>query len=149
MKRTNKLSSLMPVSFVGLATLVVLGAAAPHEAIKEDAASKSMRSCVNSRNMDTQVINANTILAENGPREAVVIKVSGCRLNDFDPLVFEYAGSSEICAPVDVNISQSNMGFRDQCFVESVTAVSPEEVKALKAEAGETHRGQAPHRSTL
>lgn len=91
--------------------------------------------CVNGPGIDTTVLNQEEILAEGSGRGGVLIKVDGCRLTPYDILVFEYRGIVQICDPLDVQLSvrqSGGGGFKTPCFVQSVTPVSAEEVKALR-----------------
>lgn len=100
----------------------------------EKPAEKPLRQCVNGGDLDTTVIDEKTLLVEDRGRSAMVMKVSGCRLNHFDPLLFEYRGSTQICNPIDVQMSVIYApGFKSACFVDELKPVSFEEAKALKA----------------
>ncbi|WKL57099.1 hypothetical protein Q1W73_15755 [Asticcacaulis sp. ZE23SCel15] len=100
----------------------------------EKPAEKSLRQCVSGGDLDTTVIDEKTLLVEERGRGAMVMKVSGCRLNNFDPLLFEYRGSTQICNPIDVQMSVIYApGFKSACFVDTLKPVSFEEAKSLKA----------------
>lgn len=93
---------------------------------------EKVRRCVNGPGLDTRVLDEKTVLARDNGRSAVLIEVDGCRLTPHDTLVFEYRGTSQICNPVDVNLSvRSGPNFRTPCFIQSVTPISNAEAQVL------------------
>ncbi|MFT3997690.1 MAG: hypothetical protein QM667_09800 [Asticcacaulis sp.] len=119
----------------GLAALSLIPAAsqARDEKPAADKRNESVRRCVYGPGIDTHVIDQETLLAQGSGREAVLIKVSGCRLTPHDILVFEYHAGQRICSPIDVQLSlrDSSSPIRVPCFAQSVTAISAEEAIAL------------------
>lgn len=92
------------------------------------------RKCVYGPGIDTHVLDEETLLAKGAGRGGVLIKVEGCRLTPYDILVFEYHGAQQICDPLDVQLSvrDSMSPIRMPCFIQSVTPVSPDEVRVLE-----------------
>lgn len=123
---------LVPACLAGVGLITLLGAAdAPHSAVKD--AKTNMASCIRAGSFDTKIIDSSTIIAQGEGAGGLLIKVSGCSLNTFDPLVFNFHGSNYLCSRLDMDISQASQGFKSQCFVESVTSINKDEMKSLEA----------------
>ncbi|MDC7675645.1 hypothetical protein [Asticcacaulis machinosus] len=129
------MSRLIPVVAGLLAgSALIAGHAALAQTEGAPQTEKPVRQCVSGGNLDTTVVDEDTLLVEERGRGAMVMKVSGCRLNHFDPLLFEYRGTTQICNPIDVQMSVIYApGFKSACFVDELKPVSLEEAKAIKA----------------
>ena len=88
--------------------------------------------CLSSSNMDTTILDKDTILARSMDGRGMLIHVKGCGLTSFDPLVFTFRGSNTICDRMDVEVGQLSQGFKRQCFVQSVETLTAEEAKGLE-----------------
>lgn len=112
------------------------GALTPAVQAQTEAAPQTpVRQCVSGGNLDTTVIDEKTLLVEDRGRGALLLKVSGCRLSHFDPLLFEYRGTTQICQPIDVQMSVIYApGFKSACFVDELKPISLDEAKSIKAD---------------
>jgi hypothetical protein len=133
MKRISTLSYIALMSGVALA-IVAIVAVTPRISHADNTAPKG---CIDGHGMDTKILDESTILATNGSRNAL-IKVSGCRLDSFKILSFEYRGTTQICDRLDVDLklltsTGTGLGFPEACFVDEVKMITKEEAKALKA----------------
>ncbi|MFT4091622.1 MAG: hypothetical protein QM645_12875 [Asticcacaulis sp.] len=125
----------------GVAVSLSVMAVAPSLAQSETPEKRTVRNCVNGPDTDTHVLNENTLLVMDRGRSAVLIEVAGCRLNPYDPLIFRYRGTTQICDPIDADISVSSPGgFQSPCFAQSVTPVSIEEGQRLSKLKFESNR---------
>ena len=95
--------------------------------------------CVQGPFENTEVIDESTLLIEGRGSGFAVLKVSGCRLSDWDPVQFVFHGTNSICAPIDADLSVlENRTLPVHCFVDSVTPISRDEAKALKTTPKDT-----------
>jgi len=134
MRKTT--GGVIACAMMGVSLLAVVPSLAQNEV-----AAKPLRACVNGSGAETHVLNETTLLIRDHGRSAVLIEVAGCRLNPYDPLIFRYRGTTQICDPIDADISvRSPGGFQSHCFAQSVTPVSPEEGLRLSKQAFENAR---------
>lgn len=125
---------------VALSAMVVAPTLAQAPA-SDEAGKPVIRACVNGSGADTHVLDEKTLLITDHNRSAVRVEVAGCRLNPHDPLIFKYRGTTQICDPIDVDVSvRSPGGFQSPCFAQSVTPISVEEAKQLSKQKFESHR---------
>jgi hypothetical protein len=84
--------------------------------------------CLYGGNYDSRIIDRETIILTDRRNNSVQVKVKGCTLNDFDPLMIVFRGTTQICNPIDLDLSTVSMpgNFTSKCFVESVTPLPPQ-----------------------
>jgi hypothetical protein len=89
----------------------------------EKKAAAPMHTCLYGGNYDSRIIDRETIILTDRRNNSVQVKVKGCTLNDFDPLMIVFRGTTQICNPIDLDLSTVSMpgNFTSKCFVESVT----------------------------
>jgi len=91
--------------------------------------------CLPSRSLDTEIIDANTILMSHG-KTRIKVTVDGCELDGFHILQMTYRGSSWICDAQDLEIRSiqragSNLDTGQYCFVRDYQPITNDEAKAL------------------
>jgi hypothetical protein len=115
---------LLPVSLAALgAGLVLYAAQGPATAADTAATDKAPRRCLTGGGYDSKIIDKETVILSDRFGNSSRVKVKGCNLNNFDPLLFVFRGTNQICDPIDIDMSTLNTpgGFQARCFVESVT----------------------------
>jgi hypothetical protein len=134
----NKFKSFgKPISVMAMSAAMIVGLVAAKVPLASDTsktiASKPLATCISGSGFNTQVIDEQSLLADDHG-SYFLFKVSGCRLNDFDTPVFRYFGATRICKPIDVRLSLlSQPGFESPCFIDSITPITKDEATALKA----------------
>jgi hypothetical protein len=122
----------LPLSAAAMAGgLVLFAAQAPAEPVGAPAAEAPAKvkakpkKCLNGGNYDQQIVDNSTLILTDRFNTSVQVKVKGCHLNDMDPLMFEFRGSTQVCNPIDLDMSTvtTTGGFKTKCFVQSITQI--------------------------
>lgn len=128
------------VAGMGVALMAVAAAPVVSQTSPEKT-KRPVRACVNGPDTRTHVLSESTLLVTDRGRGAVLVEVAGCRLNPFDPLIFKYRGTTQICDPIDLDLAVRSVGgFNTPCFPQSVTPVSPEEATRLSKQKFQSNR---------
>jgi len=128
-------------AFVGIA-IVAAGAFAVLAASQtlagnddaRDTTDRAQRACVSAPLDDTKVIDESTLLVTDYHGGAALIRMNGRCLEKNEAIGIKYYGSSQICDPVDVDITGSvATNIPQHCFINSITSISKDEAKAYMA----------------
>ncbi len=97
------------------------------------AAHSSGARCVSTPLETTRVIDRKTLYIEDRSGNAAILHMSYNCLSEFSPTGFEYRGSSQICNPIDADITG---GVTDavplRCMVSQVQLLSKDEAKTYR-----------------
>lgn len=99
-----------------------------------DNGDRARRACVSAPLDDTQILDDSTLLVTDYHGNAALIKMNGRCLQKNEAIGIKYYGSSQICDPVDVDITGSvATNIPQHCFISSVTPISEDQAKAYLA----------------
>ena len=113
---------------------------------KPSESKSKLSQCVQGPFENTQVIDEKTLLIEGRGSDFAVLKVSGCRLTDWDPVQFVFHGTNSICSAIDADLSVlEGRSFPIHCFVDSMTPISRDEAKAMKIAPKDTSEAKRHH----
>jgi len=111
------------------AALVLLTAAAG-----DDQKPSHRQQCFYSGQYDTEIIDDHHFLFKTSTgHQASEVTVSGCRLDVFSTLIFEFRGGSDICDAHDFRLFERSNGMKSPCFVDSMRPLSIDELKTIES----------------
>lgn len=129
------IKALTGIVFVAAGAFAVLAATqtlAGNDA--RDTTDRAQRTCVSAPLDDTKVIDDSTLLVTDYHGSAALIRMNGRCLQKNEAIGIKYYGSSQICDPVDVDITGSvATNIPQHCFISSITSISKDEAKAYLA----------------
>jgi len=96
-------------------------------------ASKPLRQCLSAPLDQTRILDDKTLFASDRSGNAALIKMTGACMRKNEAVKIVYRGSTEICGPVDVEISgYSDPVMQMPCFIGSVTPLTRAEAKSYE-----------------
>ncbi|WP_443750703.1 hypothetical protein [Asticcacaulis solisilvae] len=85
------------------------------------------RQCLSSPLDTTRVIDEKTLFIQDRMGNAAVLHMSNQCLSNFDPTMFKFRGTSEICGKNDAEISGLDGHIPTPCFVDSIQWLNKDE----------------------
>lgn len=87
----------------------------------------SPRRCLSAPLDTTRVVDEKTLFLQDRMGTAAILHMSSQCLSNFDPTLFKYHGTSDICSKNDADISGLQGHIPTPCFVESIQWLSKDE----------------------
>lgn len=123
------------IAVVGLALTVaglIVAACSTAPGDSADAGGPSKR-CLSAPLDTTQVIDGKTLYVEDRSGTAALIHMNAsCLGRPMDPVGFTFRGSSQICNPIDADITGQIDTVAIPCFVKSIEPLSKEQAAAYR-----------------
>ena len=88
----------------------------------------SPRRCLSAPLDTTRVIDEKTLFIQDRMGTAAILHMSGQCLSNFDPTMFRFRGTNDICGKNDADISGLQGHIPTPCFVQSIEWLSKEDV---------------------
>jgi len=88
----------------------------------------SPRRCLSAPLDTTRVIDEKTLFVQDRMGTAAILHMSSQCLSNFDPTMFRFRGTNDICSKNDADISGLQGHIPTPCFVQSIEWLSKEEV---------------------
>ena len=124
--KSHILKAAVAVSaLVGLAT-VITACSTPGT----QASQSAPRQCLIGPMNTTNVIDEKTLFISDNRGQGALVHMKGSCLSKFEPVGFKFRGSSDICAPIDADISGSLSSIPTPCFVDSIEFLTKEQTAA-------------------
>ncbi|MBW8734111.1 MAG: hypothetical protein JF571_07370 [Asticcacaulis sp.] len=86
------------------------------------------RRCLSAPLDTTRVIDEKTLFVQDRMGTAAILHMSSQCLSNFDPTMFKYHGTTDICSRNDAEISGLQGHIPTPCFVDSIQWLSKDEV---------------------
>jgi hypothetical protein len=97
-------------------------------AMGPDAAGGSARRCLSAPLETTRVIDEKTLFVADRMGTGAILHMSSQCLSNFDPTMFRFRGTNDICSKNDAEISGLQGNIPTPCFVDSIQWLSKEEL---------------------
>jgi len=119
----------------GVAALGVIGALSGQSLAQDDQTRTQTPApparCLGYPLEETRIIDRDTLYVRDQSGHAALIKMKGACLEPNEAIGLKYYGTTQICGPLDVDISGSALsGMPRMCMIDSVTPLSKDEAKA-------------------
>ena len=88
------------------------------------------RQCLIGPMNTTNVIDDKTLFISDNRGQGALVHMKGSCLSKFEPVGFKFRGSSDICAPIDADITGSLSSIPTPCFVDSIEFLTKEQTAA-------------------
>ncbi len=101
-------------------------------------ASKAPKQCLMSPLETTRVIDESTLYISDRSGKSALVHMNGSCMSTFEPVGFKFHGASDICDPIDADITGSLSSIPTHCFVKSIEFLTKEQDKAYSGASAKT-----------
>ncbi len=135
---------IVPLVFAAIGAFAALAATATLASDDRDrTTSVAPGQCVAEPLDTTRIIDKRTLYVDDYSGRAVLLHMSNECLNSFNEAVgLRFVGTSEICGPLDVDVTDSVLTAPVPCMIESVEALSKDEARAYRNGHASGARGE-------
>ncbi len=127
--KSNILKTIAAASVLAGITIVVAACSTPGT----QASQSTPRQCLTAPMETTNVIDEKTLFISDNRGQGALVHMKGSCLSKFEPVGFKFRGSSDICAPIDADITGSLSSIPTPCFVDSIEFLTKEQTAAQQS----------------
>ncbi len=124
--KSHILKAVAAASVLAGIAIIATGCSTP----EMQAGQSSPRQCLIGPMNTTNVIDEKTLFISDNRGQGALVHMKGSCLSKFEPVGFKFRGSSDICAPIDADITGSLSTIPTPCFVDSIEFLTKEQTAA-------------------